>query len=146
MTTGAQAQAPGSSAAMPSEQGQYGAANPSTYGPSNPGSAGDTSTMGSQSSTPSPSAEPQSGQTGQGTWGASRSTGTGSAGTVTGTTDTASTLTDDQIAAVTNAANTGEVDQAKEVLKKTKNAKVRTFANRMVADHSAALKQQTDLE
>jgi len=55
-------------------------------------------------------------------------------------------LSDEQIAAVTNAANTGEVDQAKEAIKKAKNGRVKTFAQHMVTDHGAAFKQQTDLE
>jgi putative membrane protein len=54
-------------------------------------------------------------------------------------------MTDEQIAAVTNAANTGEVDQAKEAVKKARSAKVKQFAQHMVTDHGAAFKQQNDI-
>jgi len=145
MTTGARA--PGSTEPTPS-QGQYGAANPSTYGQ---GSA--TNTTGNPSANPS-----GTGGTGQ-TWSGSPSTGSGSAmgagsvgsnaggtGSSVGSDSSANAITDDQIAAITNAANGGEVDQAKEVLKKTKNGKIRTFAQHMIADHGAAFKEQTEIE
>lgn len=55
--------------------------------------------------------------------------------------DTAS-LTDADIAAITEAANTGEVDQGKLAVKKAKNAKVKKFAQMMVDDHSKAKSDQ----
>jgi putative membrane protein len=75
----------------------------------------------------------------------------GSAGSTTPAPDTTpapkadAPLSDEQIAAVTNAANTGEVDQAKEAVKKAKNAKVKTFANEMIKDHGEAYKKQNEI-
>jgi putative membrane protein len=47
-------------------------------------------------------------------------------------------LDDAQIVAVIQAADTGEIAQAREVLKKSKNARVRQFAQHMITAHSAA--------
>jgi len=44
-------------------------------------------------------------------------------------------MTDDQILEITHTANTGEVDQAKIALSKTKDARVRKLAQMMVRDH-----------
>lgn len=54
-------------------------------------------------------------------------------------------LTDPQIAAITDAANSGEVDQAKLALIKTTDAKVKQFAQMMVSHHSDAKSQQGQL-
>lgn len=51
-------------------------------------------------------------------------------------------LTDADIAAITEAANTGEVDQGKLALKKAKNPKVKKLAQMMVDDHSKAKSDQ----
>lgn len=48
-------------------------------------------------------------------------------------------LSDGDIEAITNAANGGEVDQAKLALKKAKSAKVKKFAQMMIDQHQAAL-------
>lgn len=54
-------------------------------------------------------------------------------------------LTDADIAAITEATNTGEVDQGKLAVKKAKNAKVKKFAQMMVDDHSKAESDQSTL-
>lgn len=54
-------------------------------------------------------------------------------------------LTDADIAAITNAANKGEVDQAKLALQKAKNPKVKKFAQMMVDHHTAAINDQNKL-
>jgi putative membrane protein len=54
-------------------------------------------------------------------------------------------LTDEQIAAVTDAANTGEVEQAKLAQKKGKNARVKKFAATMIAHHGQAKQKQSKL-
>jgi putative membrane protein len=59
----------------------------------------------------------------------------------------AAPLTDEQIAAVTTTANTGEVEQAKVAQKQGKDAKVKAFAAKMIAHHNqanAAQKKITD--
>jgi len=127
MTTGAQT--PGTPA--PSEQGQYGAANPSTYNQS-----------GAEKAAPSQSPS----QTSTGTWGANPSANPSGAAAGTAPDTSSNAITDDQIAAVTSNANSGEVDQAKEITKKTKNGKVRTFAQHMITDHGANYKAQLELE
>jgi putative membrane protein len=55
------------------------------------------------------------------------------------------TISDGDIAAITNAANQGEVDQAKLALKKAKSPKVKKFAQLMIDHHSAAISDQTKL-
>lgn len=57
----------------------------------------------------------------------------------------ASTLSDEQFAAVTDAANQAEIDEAKYVLGKTKNARVRKFAQMMVDHHKKAKDDQSKL-
>jgi putative membrane protein len=57
----------------------------------------------------------------------------------------ASTMSDEQFAAVTDAANTAEIDAAKYVLGKTKNARVRKFAQMMVDHHQKAKNDQAKL-
>ncbi len=54
-------------------------------------------------------------------------------------------LTDEQIAAVTDAANGAEIDAAKLAVGKTKNARVRKFAQMMIDDHKKAKQDQTKL-
>ncbi|MEO7109436.1 MAG: DUF4142 domain-containing protein [Polyangiaceae bacterium] len=54
-------------------------------------------------------------------------------------------LTDGDIAAITNAANQGEIDQAKLALKKAKNPKVKKFAQMMIDHHTAALNDTSKL-
>jgi putative membrane protein len=51
-------------------------------------------------------------------------------------------LTDAQIAAITDAANTGEVDAAKLALTKSSDAKVKQFAQMMISHHGDAKTQQ----
>jgi putative membrane protein len=58
----------------------------------------------------------------------------------------ATTLTDAQIAAVVETANKGEIEQAKSALKKSRNARVRQFAQHMVTDHGAAMSDQKTLD
>jgi putative membrane protein len=54
-------------------------------------------------------------------------------------------LTDAQIAAVTNAANTGEIEMAKLAQKKAKSPRVKKFAAMMIAHHTDAKQQQAKL-
>jgi len=54
-------------------------------------------------------------------------------------------LTDEQILAVADAANSGEIDMAKVAQKKAKNAKVKKFAGMMVSDHNSAKGKVTKL-
>ncbi|MEO8877207.1 MAG: DUF4142 domain-containing protein [Polyangiaceae bacterium] len=54
-------------------------------------------------------------------------------------------LSDGEIAAITNAANQGEIDQAKLALKKAKSAKVKKFAQMMIDHHTAAMNDQVKL-
>lgn len=51
-------------------------------------------------------------------------------------------LTDADIAAITEAANSSEVDQGKLAVKKAKNPKVKKFAQMMIDDHSKAKSDQ----
>jgi putative membrane protein len=134
MTTGASTQ--GTSTAAPSTQDTSGMSG--TSGATGQGT-GQQGTWGN----------PGQGQGSLGTAGGMGGTGapsSGAGGVGGATSDTSSALTDAQIAAVTNAANTAEVDQGKEAVKKAKNGKVKTFAQHMIADHGAAFKQQTDVE
>ena len=57
----------------------------------------------------------------------------------------ASTLSDEQFAAVTDRANTAEIDASQYVVGKTKNAQVRRFAQRMIDHHKKAKADQTKL-
>jgi putative membrane protein len=54
-------------------------------------------------------------------------------------------LTDAQILGVTDAANTGEVDQANVALARTHSDKVKSFADMMVREHTAAKNQGLDI-
>ncbi len=54
-------------------------------------------------------------------------------------------MTDAQIAAVAVTANTVDIDAAKLAKRKTKNAKVKRFANDMIRDHTSANKQAQEL-
>jgi putative membrane protein len=54
-------------------------------------------------------------------------------------------MSDPQIAAVAVAANKVDVDAGKLAKSKSKNAKVKKFANDMIRDHSSAIKQATQL-
>ena len=56
-----------------------------------------------------------------------------------------SSLSDQQIVAITDAANSSEVDAAKYVLTKTKNQRVRKFAQMMVDQHGKAKQDQSKL-
>ncbi|HEX7667337.1 MAG TPA: DUF4142 domain-containing protein, partial [Polyangiaceae bacterium] len=63
-------------------------------------------------------------------------------GNAVGTGDqSAPTLNDGQILGITDAANKGEVDQAKMALKSGKSADVKAFAKMMVSDHTDAMKK-----
>jgi len=50
-------------------------------------------------------------------------------------------LTDGEILGVADTANGGEVDQGKSASAKAQSPAVKAFANRMIADHSAAEQQ-----
>ncbi len=52
---------------------------------------------------------------------------------------------DGQIASITDAANTAEVEQGTLAQSKAKDARVKKFAAMMIVDHSQAKKQQADL-
>jgi putative membrane protein len=54
-------------------------------------------------------------------------------------------LTDAQIAAVTEAVNTGEIQQAHLALVRSRNPQVRAFALNMIVDHDAMSEQQNRL-
>jgi putative membrane protein len=56
------------------------------------------------------------------------------------------TLTDPQIAAITDLANTAEIEQAKLARTKSKNAEVQKFAAMMIAHHGEAKQKQTKLK
>jgi putative membrane protein len=55
-------------------------------------------------------------------------------------------LTDEQIAAITDAANTAEIAQAKLAESKSKNPEVKRFAAMMIEHHGAAKKKQATLK
>lgn len=57
----------------------------------------------------------------------------------------AAAVTDAQIAAIVVAANTVDIEAGKLAQSKTKNPKVRQFANTMVSDHTAVNKSATEL-
>ena len=61
------------------------------------------------------------------------------------TSHTVAPLDDPTIVAIFDAANTWDIDLGKLALKKSHNADVRTFADMMVRDHSAARKLGRDL-
>lgn len=54
-------------------------------------------------------------------------------------------LSDEQIAAVADAANTSEIDQARLAQQKAVHARVKDFAAMMIAHHSQAKEQQAEL-
>jgi putative membrane protein len=53
-----------------------------------------------------------------------------------------SSLDDAQIAAITDAANTGEIEQARIALRRAKDPRVRAFAQRMIDQHGDAKMKQ----
>jgi putative membrane protein len=55
-------------------------------------------------------------------------------------------LTDEQIAAITDAANTAEIAQAKLAESKSKDAGIKRFAAMMIAHHGAAKQKQAKLK
>lgn len=65
--------------------------------------------------------------------------------TMATTTPSTSALTDPQIASIAVAANQIDVDNGKIALKKSSNADVKKFAQTMINDHTAIIKQATDL-
>jgi putative membrane protein len=71
------------------------------------------------------------------------------AGSSGGSTETSgggqASMSDPQIAAVAVAANKVDVDAGKLAKTKSKNAKVKKFANDMIRDHTSAIKQATQL-
>jgi putative membrane protein len=71
------------------------------------------------------------------TAGTSLSAGAAGAGAPAAGGDSAS-LSDGQIVAVIQTADQGEIAQAREAIRKGKNARVKQFAQHMVTDHSAA--------
>jgi putative membrane protein len=62
-----------------------------------------------------------------------------------GARDTAAPLTDEQIAAITNDANSAEIDQAKIAEQKAKDPRVKSFASMMVKHHTEAKNKQAKL-
>ena len=54
-------------------------------------------------------------------------------------------LTDAQIAAITDAANKGEIEQAKLALRKAKDPQVKAFAQMMIDHHGAEQKKEQQL-
>lgn len=62
-----------------------------------------------------------------------------------GSSDAAANLTNPQIAAVTSAANTGEIMQAQTALPKLSNAEAKAFAMSMIDMHTAAQERQAAL-
>jgi putative membrane protein len=67
--------------------------------------------------------------------------GTGGTSNVATSGDTAhqdASLSDAQIVSIIQAADTGEIAQAREATRKAKNARVKHFAQHMITDHSAA--------
>jgi putative membrane protein len=54
-------------------------------------------------------------------------------------------LTDEQVLAVTQVANHGEIEQAREAIRRSNNTKVRNFAQHMLTAHGAAVRQQTEI-
>ena len=72
--------------------------------------------------------------------GAARDATAGAREGASGAMDSGSTggsLTDAQIAAIAHAANMGDIQKSQLAKKRTKNAKVRQFANLMIKDHTA---------
>ncbi len=59
--------------------------------------------------------------------------------------DGAKALTDEQIAAITNDANSAEIEQAQLALSKTKDARIKDFASMMVKHHTEAKNKQAKL-
>jgi putative membrane protein len=57
----------------------------------------------------------------------------------------AQSMTDEQIASVTDAANTAEIEQAKVAKKNAKNARVKKFAAMVSTDHTEAKEKQKKL-
>lgn len=55
------------------------------------------------------------------------------------------TLSDEQVAAVTDAANDGEIAQGKTAQGKARNARVKAFAAKMIAHHGQAKEKQSKL-
>jgi putative membrane protein len=55
------------------------------------------------------------------------------------------TLTDDQIAKITETVDAGEVEQGRIAQKKAKNARVKKFASHMVTQHTKSKKQNATL-
>jgi putative membrane protein len=58
----------------------------------------------------------------------------------------AASLSDSQIVAVVHGADSGEIDQAHEAIRKGKNARVKHFAQHMLTDHSAAETKLSSIE
>lgn len=128
-------------ATTPEQSSQY--AQPSSQGTASPatGTAGSSGTMGAGGAsdqgnvprtygTTGPSSSPMTGTPGT-------SPSAPSAGEGTSAADT-STLDDGQIVAVVQAADSGEIAQAREALRKAKDGRVKHFAQHMLTDHSAA--------
>jgi putative membrane protein len=95
--------------------------------------AGDMADAGSQMASADMDAG-SSGGTGSSGGGGSASSGGGGA-----------SMSDPQIAAVAVAANKVDVDAGKLAKSKSKNAKVKKFANDMIRDHTSAIKQAVKL-
>lgn len=57
----------------------------------------------------------------------------------------AAVITEEQIIAIVNSASSGEVEQAKLVATHSTNAKVKGFADRMLKDHTAVLREMSQV-
>lgn len=74
----------------------------------------------------------------------SSSSSAGSSGS-SGSSASSGNLSDAQIAGITAAAHKGEIDAAKLARKQSKNAKVKSFAQMMLKQHTMALKTETSV-
>jgi putative membrane protein len=72
-------------------------------------------------------------------------TPSGTPNAVAGSAPPMAPLTDEQIVAIANAANTGEIEEAKVAQQRAKNAAVKQFASMMVQHHSQAKQKDAAL-
>ncbi|HKO53839.1 MAG TPA: DUF4142 domain-containing protein [Polyangiaceae bacterium] len=91
-------------------------------------------------------ADPADGSPGTDSLGRAAPVSTGTTTAPAGNDPQAEALDDQQIAAITQAANEGEIAQAKVAQTKARNAKVKAFAAKMIAHHSQAKEKQSKLD
>ncbi|HEY6909891.1 MAG TPA: DUF4142 domain-containing protein [Myxococcales bacterium] len=109
-------------------------AGASAYGAASSAASGAMNDMADAGSQMMASADMDAGSSGGGSTGGGSEAGGGGA-----------SMSDPQIAAVAVAANKVDVDAGKLAKTKSKNAKVKKFANDMIRDHTSAIKQATQL-